>query len=640
MPDILQPTRFRESLPVLLAVLAFFCLACGGVLATVDRPDLAHAIWMVGAGTVFVVLVIDILRALFNGRIGVDAIAALSIGVGLALGENLAAAIVAVMYAGGQLLESYAEGRARRDMSALLGRVPRTAMLHRGQVLEAVPIETLEPQQQILVRKGEVVPADGRLLAATAVLDLSALTGESLPITVTRGAEVPSGATVLGEAFDLLVLREAKDSTYAGIVRLVEQAQASRAPMARLADRYALVFLFITLLLAGGAWWWSGEATRALAVLVVATPCPLILAVPVAVIAGMSRAASHGVLVKTAGALEVLAAVTTVVVDKTGTVTSARPEVANIISEPGFVAEEVLSLAASLDQASGHVAAEALVRAAVSRGLPLVLPQQVSEEAGRGLSGMVGGRRVVLGGMRYVLSALETGEGFDRVGVDNGTAVVAVGIDGRAAGLVLLSDPLREDAGAAIAAFRRGGVKRIVMASGDRSDVAAKAAATLGLDAVAGDLTPEGKVDLIRRERISGVVMMVGDGINDAPALALADVGVAIGARGSAASSEAADVVLLADDLARLPLACGIANRSRTIARQSAVAGLLLSGGAMVLAAFGFLTPVQGAVLQEVIDVAVVLNALRALKGQSVASSGLRHQEQDASVSVRRLRQQ
>lgn len=615
MPDFLQPTRLRESLPVLLAALAFLCLAGGGVLYLAARPEQAALIWLIGAGSVFVVLVADILRALLNGRMGVDAIAALSIGVGLALGENLAAAIVAVMYAGGQLLESFAEGRARRDMTALLGRVSRTAMRYQGETLESVPIEALKPQDRILVRKGEVVPVDGRLLAATAVLDLSALTGESLPVPIQMGHEVPSGCTVLGDAFDLLVLRESKESTYAGIVRLVEQAQASRAPMARLADRYALYFLGITLLLAGSAWWWSGEATRALAVLVVATPCPLILAVPVAVIAGMSRAASHGVLVKTAGALEALAAVTTVVVDKTGTVTSARPEVADVRAEEGFTADEVLRLAASLDQASGHVAAEALVRAAASRGLALTLPLEVVEDAGRGLAGTVDGRRVVLGGSGYVLSQLNPGTGFSRAGVASGTAVVAVGVDGRAAGLILLSDPLRPDAQTTIQAFREGGVRRIIMASGDRTDVAEQASATLALDAVAGDLTPEGKVELIRQEADRGVVMMVGDGVNDAPALALADVGVAIGARGSAASSEAADVVLLADDLSRLPLACRIARRSRNIARQSAIAGLVLSGGAMVMAAFGYLTPVQGALLQEVIDVAVILNALRALRG-------------------------
>ncbi len=615
MPDFLQPTRLRESLPVLLAGLALLCLVGGGVLFVAAYPDLAAKAWFVGAAAVLVVLVIDILRALLNGLMGVDAIAALSIGVGLALGENLAAAIVAVMYAGGQLLESFAEGRARRDMTALLGRVSRTAMRYRGTSLESVSIEALKPQDRILLRKGEVVPVDGRLLAATAVLNLSALTGESLPVPIAMGAEVPSGATVLGDAFDLLVLRESKESTYAGIVRLVEQAQASRAPMARLADRYALVFLGITLLLAGGAWWWSGEATRALAVLVVATPCPLILAVPVAVIAGMSRAASHGVLVKTAGALEALAAVTTVVVDKTGTVTSARPEVSDVRAEAGFTADDVLALAASLDQASSHVAAEALVRAATERGLTLTLPQSVVEDPGRGLSGRVGDRQIVLGGSGYVLTKLSDGSAFTRAGVDSGTAVVAVGIDGRAAGLILLSDPIRTDAGATIAAFRAGGVRRIVMASGDRTDVAEKASSTLALDAVAGDLTPEGKVDLIRQEKLGGVVMMVGDGVNDAPALALADVGVAIGARGSAASSEAADVVLLADDLSRLPLACGIARRSRKIARQSAVAGLVLSGGAMVLAAFGYLAPVQGALLQEVIDVAVILNALRALRG-------------------------
>lgn len=608
-------TRLRESGPWLLAGLALLCLGIGGALYLSDRMVPAGRAWTVGALAVFVVLVFDMVRALIGGRIGVDAIAALAIGTALLLDESLAAAIVAVMYAGGQLLESYAEGRARRNMSALLGRVSRMAMVHRGETLQAAPIEALCPGDVILLRKGDVVPVDGRLLRTGAVLDMSALTGEPMPVALERGREVPSGATVVGDAFDLLVLRGSAASTYAGIVRLVEQAQVSRSPMARLADRYALYFLGLTLCLAGAAYGWSGDPARALAVLVVATPCPLILAVPVAVISGMSRAAAQGVLVKTAGALEALAAVTTVVLDKTGTVTAARPDVGAVLPAPGYTRDEVLRLAASLDQASGHVAAEALVRAALDAGLTLSLPQDVVEQPGQGLRGQVDGRSVVLGGSGFVRSLLNPGEAFARGDVPAGAAVVAVGIDGRAAGLLVLTDPVRPDAAEAIAAFRAFGVRRVVMASGDRTDVAKAAAGALNLDAVEGDLSAPAKVDLVMREKKSGVVMMVGDGVNDAPALATADVGIAISVRGSAASSEAADAVLLADDLSRLPLACVIARYSRRIARQSAGAGLLLSGAAMLCAALGFLTPVQGALLQEVIDIAVILNALRALRG-------------------------
>jgi heavy metal translocating P-type ATPase len=614
MPKGEAMRRLWDIRPWVLAGLALCCLATGAFLHLSGAVLPASYSWAVGALAVLLVLVVDMARALLSGRIGVDAIAALAIGTALLLGENLAAAIVAVMYAGGQLLESYAEGRARRDMTALLGRVSRTAMVHRGDTLETVPIEALVPGDVVLLRQGEVVPVDGRLTGSSAVLDLSALTGEPMPVTFDRGREIPSGATVVGDAFDLLVLRGSAASTYAGIVRLVEQAQESRSPMARLADRYALYFLGITLCLAGAAYWWSGDPARALAVLVVATPCPLILAVPVAVISGMSRAAAQGVLVKTASALEALAAVTSVVLDKTGTVTSARPEVGAVHPAPGFSRDEVLRFAASLDQASGHVAAEALVRAALEAGLVLSLPKDVVEQPGQGLAGLVDGHPVVLGGSRFVRGHLQVGEGFLREALPAGAAVVAVGINGRAAGLIVLADPLRQDAAEAVAAFRNFGIRRIVMASGDRTDVAKAAAGALHLDGVEGDLSASAKVELVLREKQTGVVMMVGDGVNDAPALATSDVGVAISVRGSAASSEAADAVLLADDLRRLPRACEIARRSRRIARQSAGAGLLLSCAAMVGAAFGLLSPVQGALLQEVIDVAVIFNALRALR--------------------------
>jgi heavy metal translocating P-type ATPase len=605
----------RDGLFVTVALLG---LGSGLVAMLVDRHGLAGALWAAGTLPVLLGLVMQIVASLRRGDVGLDLIAGLSMSAALAFGEPLAGNVVALMYAGGQLLESLAQGRARREMTALLGRVARTAMRYVDHRLEEVAIERIRPGDRILVRHGEVVPVDGLVVSGTAVLDESALTGEAMPVERGLRSEAMSGATSTGAPFDLEAIRPAAESTYAGIVRLVEAAQRSKAPMTRLADRYAIGFLVLTLLVAGGAWAFSGDPLRALAVLVVATPCPLILAVPVAIISGMSRAARQGVLVKSGGALEALAKVRTAVLDKTGTLTVGKAALVDIRTVDGGAADELLRLAASLDQASSHVVAAALVDAARARGLILSNPKEVAETAGTGIEGRVDGRWVVAGGSRFVAAP----SGNDpqalralRAGLPAGTAVVSVAIDGAPAGILALTDRIRDDAAAALAGLRRGGVRRIVLASGDRSDVVATVAARLGIDRALGGLSPEAKVDTVLAERANGPVMMVGDGVNDAPALAAADVGVAMGARGAAASSEAADVVLLVDRLDRLAGALAVARRTRAIALQSVIVGLGLSLVAMAFAAVGYLPPVQGALLQEVIDVAVILNALRALAG-------------------------
>lgn len=598
----------------LLAFVALVTLAGGGIAYFIPHENWASVLWSLGTAVVLVALMVEIVLSLMRGRFGLDVIAGLSMGAALAFGEPLAGNIVALMYAGGQQLENFAEGRARREMTALLGRTARTAMRYAGEGLEEVPIEALAPGERILVRRGEVVPVDGRLLGARADIDMSALTGEAMPARFFTGDGMPSGGTSIGAAFDLEVVRAAADSTYAGIVRLVEQAQQSKAPMVRLADRYALWFLVMTVVIAGGAWWGSGDPLRALAVLVVATPCPLILAVPVAIISGMSRAASLGVLVKSGGALERLARVRIAVLDKTGTMTSGKAGVVEIRTSDGIDPEELLRLAASLDQASNHVSAEALVRSARERGMALSTPADIVETPGSGLEGRIGDRSVVVGGSDFVRGKCRSGNPY-ALGRDlpPGTAVVAVGLDGTVAGIILLSDRIRDDASEAISAFRAAGMTRFVLASGDHFDAVQAAGALLGVDEARGDLLPPEKVAVVIAERRNGPVMMIGDGVNDAPALAAADVGVAMGARGAAASSESADIVLLVDHLGRLPAALRIAQRTRLIALQSVVVGLSLSLLAMVAAAFGYLPPVQGALLQELIDVAVILNALRAL---------------------------
>ncbi|MBS3847736.1 heavy metal translocating P-type ATPase [Devosia sp. BSSL-BM10] len=577
------------------------------------NADLA---WTLGTTPVLAGLLWQIIITLRRGDVGLDVVAALSMSAALAFGEPLAGNVVALMYSGGQLLETFAAGRARQEMTALLGRVARTAMRYDGTRLHEIDITAISPGDRLLIRHGEVLPVDGHVAAEQAELDMSALTGESIPVHLADGAEALSGSTLIGAPFDLVASRPAAESTYAGIVRLVEAAQSSKAPMARMADRYAMGFLLLTVILAGAAWAFSGDHLRALAVLVVATPCPLILAVPVAIISGMSRTARIGVLVKNGGMLEALADVRTAVLDKTGTLTGGQAEVTEIRPMPGITQDDVLRRAASLDQASGHVVAAALLQAAAARKLTLSPPTNVVETAGEGLHGQIDDRTTAVGSRSYVIAQL-TGGSFDPLTTDLpvDAMTVAIAVDGRPFGLIVLQDRIRPDARQSLDALRAAGLTRIILASGDRDDIAQAVGTDLGVDFSVGGLHPEDKVAILRREKANNAkVMMVGDGINDAPALALADVGVAMGARGAAASSEAAGIVLLVDALAPLAKAVTIAKRTRRIALESVVVGLGLSLAAMIAAALGYLPPVQGALLQEVIDVAVILNALRALR--------------------------
>ncbi|WAP68548.1 heavy metal translocating P-type ATPase [Jiella pelagia] len=597
---------------------AILLLAAAGLIAGLgftfaDQPGIANLVWIAGILPALMALLVEILRSLRSGEVGLDIVAALSMSAALAFGETLAAAVVAVMYSGGTFLESFAEGRARREMRDLLSRVPRTAARYRSGGLEDVPLDEIAPGDRLLIRQGDVVPVDGTVASEAAFVDTSALTGESLPVRLVGGADAMSGSTNAGEAFDLTATRPARDSTYAGIVRLVEEAQASKAPMSRLADRWSLGFLAVTVAIAFAAWWFTGDPIRAVAVLVVATPCPLILAVPVALVAGLSRAAHFGVLIKGAGPLEAMARIHTLILDKTGTLTDGRPRIVSIDSRGGMDEDEILRLAATLEQASKHPVAQAIVTAAKARGLVLPVPTDVSEVPGEGVLGRVEGRAVVVGGEAFVagragLSAADT------AALPAGSVLVAIAVDGRLTGHLVMADPLREGAGLTLEALRREGISRILLATGDRAEVAERVTQGLGLDGLRSGLTPDQKVLLVLTERKNGPVMMVGDGVNDAPALAAADVGVAMGARGAAASAEAADVVLLVDRIDRLGSGIEIARASGRIAVESVVAGIGLSVLGMIAAACGYLTPVQGALLQEAIDVAVILNALRALR--------------------------
>ena len=586
----------------------------GGLLAPfVGLGPVQGWIWGLAAGAVLAVLLYDIVTSLVAGEVGLDIVAGLSISAALLFGETLAAGVVALMYAGGQLLEDYAANRARADMKALLARVPKTALRYDDDHLEEVAIDAIRPGDRLLVRQGDIVPVDGRVSSGRALLDMAALTGESVPVKCGEGQDVQSGARSLDNAFDMVATRPAAESTYAGIVRLVQAAQAAKAPMVRLADRYALVFLAVTVGLAGATWYFTGSHVRMLAVLVSATPCPLILAVPVAIIAGMGKAARRGVLMKGGPVLETMARAVNLVIDKTGTLTKGRAELAGIIPTAHWQPDDMLRIAASLEQASAHVTAASIVAAAQARGLALAHPQDVHETAGEGLEGNVDGHRVIVGGHDFVARKLAL-SALPRPEQEAGTTLAALAISGRMAGHLVLADAVRPETPLALERLRQAGIRRIVLASGDSQGVVDRVGEGLGLDLLRGGLKPDEKVAIVIAERRSGVTLMVGDGVNDAPALAVADVGISMGATGSAAATESADAVLLVDDLTRLAEGLSAARRARAIAVQSVLAGLGLSFAAMLAAAFGYITVVEGALLQEAIDVAVILNALRALR--------------------------
>jgi heavy metal translocating P-type ATPase len=613
--EAMQPARLTNAALVALAALGL----AGGVAAWLaGSAALADRIWAGATLPVLVVVLFGMVRALFRRELGVDLIAVVSMAGALLLGEMLAGVVIALMVAGGGALEDFAQNRARRELTRLLARAPASANRYADGAIAQVPLAEVRPGDRLLVRAGEVVPVDGVIVSGTAVLDESALTGESLPVERLPGDRARSGAVNAGDPFDLRAVATAEQSTYAGIVRLVQAAQAEKAPFVRLADRYALLFVPLALAVAGFAWLASGDPVRALAVLVVATPCPLILAAPVAIVAGISRAARHGVLVKGGGALETLARGKVLLFDKTGTLTSGQARLSLTETDGSVAADELLRLAASLDQVSQHVIAEALVTAARERGLQLAMPTDVREAPGAGLEGTVDGRRVALGSYAWLSERAQpaswSAQVLRRMAYEGATSVF-VALDGVTRGALVLSDEIRTDTPKALRSLRDAGIVKMIMVSGDRFEVADAIGAALGIDSVLAERTPEDKVAAVLSERSEAVTLMVGDGINDAPALAAADVGIAMGARGSGASSEAADVVLLVDRLDRLADALKIAQRARAIALQSVLVGMGLSLAAMVVAAFGLLVPVAGAMLQEGIDVAVILNALRALGG-------------------------
>jgi heavy metal translocating P-type ATPase len=578
--------------------------------------DWSSRVWMTGLVITGAPLLVRTLRHLAHGHFATDIVAALAIVGAAGLGHPLAGLIVVLMQTGGEALERVAEGRASRAVMELEADAPRIAHIHISGAIRDVAADDVRAGDEILIRPGEMLPCDGVVLSGESQLDMSRLTGEPQPVRARPGASLMSGTLNLNGALIARVTAPARDSQYARIVELVRTATASKSPLQRLADRYAVWFTPLTLAVCGIAWLASGDPARALAVLVVATPCPLILATPIAIIGGINRAARHQIIMRTGGALERLSGIRSAVFDKTGTLTVGHPEVSATIPVPPLTSSELLRFAGSVEQHSGHSLARTVVDAAIRAGERLTTPTGVVEDAGRGISGIVEDRPVAVGSYRYIMEragspAVASGPHEAPAGAAFLRAYVA--IDGRAAGIIEFADQLRPGARQMIDGLRANGVRQMLLLSGDHQDAVRETAGRVGLGAAEGELLPAEKLERVAAMSARhGPVLMVGDGTNDAPALTRADVGIALGGHGGGVSAEAADIVLLTDDLSRVVEALAISRQTMRIARQSIWVGLSLSGVAMIFAALGDIPPVAGALLQEGIDVAVILNALRA----------------------------
>ncbi len=537
----------------------------------------------------------------------------LAIVAALALGQPLPGLIIVLMQTGGEALEDYARGRASEAVRELEAAAPRIAHRVLPEGDEDVPAETVAVGELLLVRPGELVPCDGVVEGGRSHVDTSHLTGEPIPLRAEAGVRLSSGSHNLEGPLTLRVTATAGESQYARIVDLVRTAQSSKAPIQRLADRYALWFTPLTLAACIVAYLLSHDPTRVLAVLVVATPCPLILAAPVAVVGGINRAARRQIIFRHGTALEQLGAVSVGVFDKTGTLTIGQPRVARVIAVPPFTESELLRLAAAVERGSSHLLARTLVDAATTRGLPVGEAHHLVETPGQGIVGEVDERAVAVGGWAFISTRHPHAKAALAAVHPDGVGLRAyVAVEGRAAGIVEYADQIRPGLREFFSTLRRLGIHRTVLLSGDAQANAEGVARDLGIDEVRGDLTPEQKVAHVQALVKAGErVLMVGDGTNDAPALSSATVGIALASGSGGITAEAADAVLLADDPTRIAEAMAISRRTMRIARQSIWVGLGLSGVAMVVAAAGYIPPIAGAVLQELIDVAVILNALR-----------------------------
>lgn len=617
----LRPKNFLSFVPIyiliLLALAGFFYFVSG-------NNETAREILKYTLIVFSIPLWITIIKDMLRGNFGVDLIAGVALIASFIFGEYLPGVVVLLMLSGGQALETYAMNRAKRDLTALLDRAPTIAHIKKNNIVIDIPIEEVQLDDIVVVKPGETIPVDGIIVLGSGQIDESTITGESLPVDKHIGSPVVSGTINEDGVFEIRTLKIASESRLAQIIRLVKQAEEEKAPLVRLADKYSVYFTAVTFGMALVAWFIFGETSRVLAILVVATPCPLILATPIALISGISKAAKRGIIIKNGGALEGLAAAKSFVFDKTGTITLGVPNVLKMISlEKKFSEMEILRIASSLDQLSVHILARSLVDHAVkNEGLTLSYPLSFKEYFGDGVIGVVDGTEYMFGKLGFIEA-----QGIDiphTVKDDHekirgaGNIGVYLATKEKIIGAIYFADMLRGDSVQVFEQLRKQNIEKIMMLTGDHKDVAEKIAKMVGITEFRADCLPEDKLNVIKslQENFRPLVM-IGDGVNDAPALTQADVGIALGGTSETASSDTADIVIVSPDLSRVTEAFTIAKRSLSVATQGIWIGIGLSFACMVLSLFGYIEPLTGALIQEGIDVIVILNALRVGMGKA-----------------------
>ncbi|CAN5688209.1 heavy metal translocating P-type ATPase [soil metagenome] len=596
--------EYRQLAFVIIAIITALGLQLSGNQPTTN--------WVLGISSSIMVifLIKDMIQTLREGSVGVDVLAATAIITAVVLGEYWAAMVIVLMLTGGEALEDYAEARAQSELTSLLKRKPtKTRILRNGKRVD-IAVNKVQTKDKVIVLPGEVIPVDGAIINGISNVDESSLTGESLPVLAEKGATVLSGSVNLDGELTIEATQTASNSQYEQIIRLVKSAQASKAPFVRMADRFAVPFTLVSYLIAGSAWFVSGDPVRFLQVLVVATPCPLILGAPIALISGMSRTAKHGIIVRTGSAMERLAEIETIAFDKTGTLTVGAPTVEAVHVYKGYKKQDVLTYAAALEQSSTHILAKAIVEHAESKKVSIKKAKHIRESSGHGMIGRMNGKTVAIGRLSFLDShGIDIPAELTTKTPDATTAYIA--FNDSLVGHITFSDKVRPEAKSMLERLKKAGIKHTMMVTGDAESVAQKIAKKLGIEKVVANCLPGDKIIAIEQAQ-NRPVAFVGDGVNDAPVLTASDVGIALGARGSTAASESADVVIMLDDVGKVADSVEIANRTFAIARQSILIGIFISIGLMAVFWTGRFSPLQGAFLQEIVDIIVIINALRA----------------------------
>ena len=588
----------------------------GGVAAGITTllphdARLAHYIIIVLSAIIVLDMGIKMVKTIMSGSYGIDILAITAIVTCLLIGEFWAAYVIMLMLCGGEALENYADRRARRELSALIRRRPTIAHIVKCEQIKDITLDKVKVNDILLIKPGEVVPIDGILMSKSATIDESSITGESVPVEKVKGDKVVSGTASLNISIAIKATCTTKNSYYTQIIQLVSEAESQPAHFVNLANRYAIPFTLISYIIAGAAWYLSGDPTRFAEVLVVASPCPLILAAPIAFVSGMSLASRHGIIVKNGTVLERMAAAPNFCFDKTGTLTTGKLAVDTIETAEGYTDKDILAIIAAAESLSGHVMASAIINKAKAMHISIPAAKNVREVTGGGIFANVVGKRIVVGSRKF----LNESKIPNLPECDLSSTEIMLAVSGKYAGAVHLSDQLRHDAKSTIVRLRQLGAKSIVMLTGDRPAVASAIAKHLKLDKALAQLTPTDKYDYVKQHHnLKSPVVMVGDGINDAPVLAAADVGIAMGAMGSTVASESADAVITVDHVARVATLRQIAMHTMHIARQSVLSGMLLCLVLELIAITGVIPAILGAACQEIIDVVVILNALRVHK--------------------------